>query len=130
MRNGQSLQGLFVQRCISEYRAGRVVQALMLLKAAVGYAWFRAVYEFPRCWLAERLPYVPPAGGEHDASCGDTRIAPHGSVLVYLGPAQQVERFVQLSGALGFVPGHNAWPHRAAAMAPQQAALAEDAARP
>jgi hypothetical protein len=118
MRGADSMQGTFVRRCIREFRSGNVTRAVMLVKAAVGYAWFDALYDFPMCWLSARLAYVhvpeAPTACDANAPGWGKRCAPHGSVLVFLGPPHESERFAQLAQSLGRVPTVNAWPRHTA----------------
>ncbi|PNH00648.1 hypothetical protein TSOC_013521 [Tetrabaena socialis] len=111
VRAGASMQGLFFERCVREYRAGRVAQAVLLLKAGVGYSWFRDVLQWPVCFVSERLSFVrqlPAAvGGELRWGAGVQN--PHGSVVVYMGPS--AGRFVRLFSDVGCIPGANAWAH-------------------
>ncbi|PNH12448.1 hypothetical protein TSOC_000609 [Tetrabaena socialis] len=112
MAGGESMQGLFLERCLAEYREGRVKQVVLLLKAAVGYAWFRQVGGLPHCTLWERLAFVQPAAlcGEEAGEglrWGSKVQNPHGSVVVYLGPDPQ--RFAKDFGRAGSVPGFNGW---------------------
>ena len=118
VREGRSLQGLFFERCVREFRAGCITQAVLVLKASVGYGWFREVFQFPVCFVWERLSFVRPqppaaaaaaAGGAELPRWGAGVRNPHGSVVVYMGPS--VAKFVQLFGDLGCVPGANAWAH-------------------
>jgi hypothetical protein len=120
---GVSLQGLFSDRCMSEYKASNVTQAVLILKAAVGYGWFRPVYSLPHCWLYERVKFVkgeatghcaaPMEQGvtkqvTHGLTWGHKRVAnPHGSVVVYIGP--QAHRFARLFSSIGSIPGSHAW---------------------
>ncbi|EFJ47340.1 hypothetical protein VOLCADRAFT_92117 [Volvox carteri f. nagariensis] len=41
-----------------EYQAGNVRQAVVLLKAGIGYSWFNGVLNWPVCLLRERLSFV------------------------------------------------------------------------
>ncbi|KXZ40823.1 hypothetical protein GPECTOR_2096g1089 [Gonium pectorale] len=119
MREGQSLQGLLFKRCVREYRQGRITQGVALLKAGLGYKWFRAVLEWPVCFVHERLAFVKPSTthGVQSAAEGEAVTAsmtwgarvqnPHGSVVVYLGPA--VQSFSAVFSRIGSVPGLNGW---------------------
>ena len=114
VRAGASLQGLFFKRCMYEYAAGTVTQAVVLLKSAVGYEWFRAVYDYPHCFLSARLSFVRPvavaaAALEHSGGLhwGSRLQNPHGSVVVYLGP--NLRRFAGIFGRMGSIPGFKAW---------------------
>ena len=82
-------------------RRGGVRQVLLLLKAAVGYGWFDAVYDWPHCFLSERVAFIE--GG----SAAQRRDNPHGSVAVYMGA--NVARFCAVFSQVGRIPGHNAW---------------------
>ena len=42
--NGESAMGLAFEKAKKEYRAGRISAAVWVLKAAIGYKWFEAVY--------------------------------------------------------------------------------------
>ncbi len=84
VRNGKSVQGLFFERCVTEYEQGHVAQAVILLKAGVGYKWFKPVMAWPVCFLWERLSFTRPCGDEGALEEGPQN--PHGSVVVYLGP--------------------------------------------
>jgi DNA N-6-adenine-methyltransferase (Dam) len=128
-RGGESLQGQFVSKCISEYQKGNVTEAVMLLKAAVGYSWFNCVYEFPVCFLSARLSYkagdkvvsrgsgvaqgtqsVGRAGIGTSLSWTGAQQNPHGSVVVYLGP--NIGGFCALFGSTGHIPGFNMWAYK------------------
>ncbi|PNH12665.1 hypothetical protein TSOC_000357 [Tetrabaena socialis] len=89
----RSTQSLFFERVVQEYEAGRVRQAVVLLKAGVGYRWFRSVLRWPVCFLWERLAFVRPVERKQGAELrwGAHAHNPHGSVAVYLGP--QVARW-------------------------------------
>lgn len=107
-REGKSLQGLFFERCVNEYKAGNVKQAIVLLKSGTGYNWFKPVLAWPHCFLDQRLAFVRPVTApDGSLSFSEGLQNPHGSVLIYLGP--QVDKFVNLFSALGMIPGKNAW---------------------
>ncbi|PNH07498.1 hypothetical protein TSOC_006048 [Tetrabaena socialis] len=63
----RSTQSLLFGRCVEEYEAGLVKQAVVLLKAAVGYKWFRSIMRWPVWFLWERLAFVRPAEREQGA---------------------------------------------------------------
>ena len=44
---GHSLSGAYFQKALAEYTKGSVSEVLLLLKAAVGYTWFRPVLQRP-----------------------------------------------------------------------------------
>ncbi|GIL83672.1 hypothetical protein Vretimale_10361 [Volvox reticuliferus] len=115
MRDGHSLQGLFFAKCTREYQAGNLKQAVVLLKAGIGYSWFHDVLNWPVCFLGERISFVRqvPTGASGELQWGTRVQNPHGSVLVYMGPA--TEKFANLFSRVGSVPGMNAWAHRTSA---------------
>ncbi|PNG98990.1 hypothetical protein TSOC_015240 [Tetrabaena socialis] len=131
MRDGHSLQGLFLARAAREFRAGRVVQVVLLLKAGVGYSWFREVYEWPHCFLFERQAFVrgermpgrdaAEGAGAAGVRWGSSRLQnPHGSVVVYMGP--HVARSCDVFARVGCVPGLGSWCAASAAAAATAAA--------
>lgn len=78
MVGGESAMGLALRKAITEYRSGRVLACLCLLKAAVGYKWFEDVYRYPVCFLRDRPKFHQPSGDVVNES-------PHGYAMVYLG---------------------------------------------
>ncbi|PNH02102.1 hypothetical protein TSOC_011946 [Tetrabaena socialis] len=95
--------------CVEEYEAGHVKQAVVLLRAAVGYKWFRSAMRWPVCFLWERLAFARLAEREQGAVLrwGTHAHNPHGSIAIY--PGAQVASFVEVFRAVGDVPGANAW---------------------
>lgn len=114
MRDGSSMQGLFFERAVREYRSrtarGGVRQVLLVLRAAVGSAWFDAIYAWPHCMLSERQAFVRGGVAGAATAAPHATINPHGTVVVYMGP--HVARFCAAFGAVGRVPGHTAWSSR------------------
>lgn len=111
---GKSQQGLFLSKSISEYQAGRVSEAVFLLKAAVGYAWFSQAMQFPHAFLKSLVAFhsvhsealLEPSQPEAAARTAN----PHGSVVVYLGPNE--DQLCAVFSRIAFVPGVNAWAAR------------------
>ncbi|GFR43698.1 hypothetical protein Agub_g4808 [Astrephomene gubernaculifera] len=54
MHGNNMLQGLFLDRAINEFKAGRVTEVVLLLKVAIGHKWFAKVFEYPHCFLADK----------------------------------------------------------------------------
>ncbi len=108
--SGRSMQGAFFKRCAREYEAGSVKQAVLLLRAGVGYGWFAEVMRYPFCFVTRRLAFVrqvPQAEGELQ---WEQQVQnPAGSVIVYMGP--RAAKFAELFSRIGSVPGMNAWAH-------------------
>lgn len=82
--------GDWAEKLVSEYRAGRVTQALALVPARTDTQWFRAFREFPRCFIIGRLKF------------GDaTNSATFPSVVISLGCDRQ--KFMSVFGEIGDV---------------------------
>ncbi len=92
---GRSNQDVWAEKLIAEYTEGTTTAAVMLVKAAFGYAWFmRLWHTYPICILDERL-YFTPEDGEED---GQAKAA---TAILYFGP--NVARFKQVFRPLGRV---------------------------
>ena len=106
-QGGHSLQGLslFFSKAVKEFATRRASEVFVLLKAAVGYHWFRDVHSHPHVLFQERLAFW-----SCEEQCG-APIAllgnPHGSVGVYLGP--NVNKFCKVFGLVGHIPEYNSW---------------------
>ncbi|GIL80255.1 hypothetical protein Vretimale_17440 [Volvox reticuliferus] len=85
VRWGSSLQGLFFQWCVREYRAARVPQAALLLKPGVGSTWFRDVLQRPVSFVLERLSFIRQATAKLRWGAGVQNT--HGSYHVH-GPGR------------------------------------------
>lgn len=96
----QSHQSLFLDKALHEYQLGHTRETLLLLKAAIGNAWFLQVLQLPHAWLKERVAFGRPDGQPAPAN-------PHGSVAVYLG--SNIEGFCSVFSAVACVPGRNSW---------------------
>lgn len=78
--NGQSNQALWSQRLAAEHRAGRVSEAILLVKAALGYRWFEQLFrDWPVCFVRERISFIQGDGDDDGQS-------KQGTALVYFGP--------------------------------------------
>jgi len=93
MLRADSLAGRFFEKARDEYAAGHFVQGILLLKAAVGYKWFKPAYSLPICFLHERPTFLD-CHGDPQNGC-----SPHGYVVVYLGP--RTEKFRSVFDKLG-----------------------------
>ncbi len=92
---GQSNQDIWSQKLIGEYHAGRVSEAILLVKAALGYGWFDRLFErYPVCLMRGLIRFI-----KHDGSQGGK--AKLGSAFFYVGP--RFERFEAEFGQLGRV---------------------------
>ena len=93
--NGKSNQELWAQRLIAEYEVGNVPEAILLVKAAVGYKWFEELFrDWPVCFLRERLSFILDSGDDDGQS-------KQGTALFYFGP--DFMRFAQAFRGMGRV---------------------------
>jgi ParB-like chromosome segregation protein Spo0J len=77
-----SLTGPFVKHLLTEYAAGRVSAAVLLVNAhATDSSWFQPLWDYPLCFTDHRINFQPPPGRPQAGST-------HGSVFAYLGPCQ------------------------------------------
>jgi len=83
----------FTDKLLSEYQAGKVTEAIILLNAfSVTAQWFRPLWDFTLCFASERVKFLRPGNEPGTAPA-------NGSVFVYLGPSP--EKFAQVYGQLG-----------------------------
>lgn len=91
----KSSQGIWAQYLKAEYEAGRVIEAVLLVKAAVGYEWFEKLWdEWPVCFARERLSFIRSDG---DAK-GQSK---QGTAFFYLG--DDAGRFIEVFSQFGRV---------------------------
>lgn len=90
---GESNQAIWSARLIDEYRAGNVLQAVLLVNAVTDRAWFQPLWAFPICFTDHRIRF-------YDVN-GESGSPTHGNALVYLG--DDCERFAQTFSAFGVV---------------------------
>lgn len=91
--DGESNQARWSRRLIEEYRAGNVSEAIMLVNAVTGNAWFAPLKDFPICFPDGRIRFY-----NADTEAGQPT---HGNALVYFGP--NVARFVKVFSQFGAV---------------------------
>lgn len=93
--DGRSNQDIWAEKLIAEYEGGNVRSAVLLVKAALGYAWFeRLWYSYPTCFVRERL-YFTPGDGSKDGQ------AKTGTAILYFG--QDVTTFKRVFSSIGRV---------------------------
>lgn len=97
-----SIQGMYLRKAINAWKSGEVHAVILLLKAAVGSAWFSEVYHFPHCWMVSRVQYLQHCQGPQP----DSRPC-FGSVVVYMGP--HVSDFCKVFSRFGVIPGRSGW---------------------
>lgn len=81
----RSNQEIWAEKLTDEYATGNVTEAILLVKAAVGYAWFENLWDrWSVCFARERLSFVKADGNDDGQS-------KQGSAFFYLGSNR--ERF-------------------------------------
>lgn len=88
-----SSQGQWAWRLVSEYDAGHVSEGIVLVKAAVGYQWFEALWDrLPVCFARERISFVRADGNDAGKS-------KQGTAFFYVGP--DPTRFAEVFSKFG-----------------------------
>lgn len=78
--NGRSNQEIWAEKLIYEYTFGRVIEAILLTKASLGYLWFKKLFqEWPCCLVYDLISFERPDGSKPTP-------AKLGSAFFYLGP--------------------------------------------
>ena len=91
----ESAQGHWAEYLMQEYGLGHVSEAILLVKAALGYNWFEALWdEWPVCFVRQRLSFGRPGKPEGGQS-------KQGTALFYLG--KNIPRFVAVFAEFGRV---------------------------
>jgi phage N-6-adenine-methyltransferase len=67
--------GPWIEKLVSEFKSGRVVEALALVPARTDTAWIQPLYDYALCFVRGRLKFVGAVNG-----------APFPSLIAYLGP--------------------------------------------
>ena len=78
-RRRQLVRSVSCNKAAAKFQAHNVLEVLLLLKAAVGSAWFSAALKWPHAWLNGWVAFVDQAQERRTSS-------PHGSMVVYMGP--------------------------------------------
>jgi len=90
-----SNQDIWAQHLIAEYQAGNVIEAILLVKAALGYNWFENLWwDWPVCFGRERLSFIRSNGDDEGKS-------KQGTAFLYLG--DEVACFRRVFGRFGRV---------------------------
>lgn len=93
VEDGESNQARWSRRLIQEYQAGAVTEAVLLVNAVPGNAWFAPLWDYPICFVGRRIRFY-----NADTEAGQPT---HSNVFVYLG--LNVPRFVALFSEFGTV---------------------------
>jgi len=88
-----SNQAMWTAKLLREYKAGNVIEAILLVTAATETTWFHRLYSFPMCFVKGRIHFTTPTGKRGGAT--------KGSIFVYVG--RKPERFRQVFDRFGVV---------------------------
>ena len=91
--DGTSNQALWSAKLIEEFEAGRVTEAILLVNATPGNAWFRPLWEYPICFAYERIRFYNADGVSNQPT--------NSNALVYMGP--NIARFAEVFSKVGAV---------------------------
>lgn len=90
--DGQSNQEIWSQKLIKEYESGQVTEAILLVKASLGYNWFDRLFDtYPVCFKRGLISFI-----NSDRESGPAKL---GSAFFYLGP--NLARFVTVFSRFG-----------------------------
>lgn len=87
----------WIDKLVYDYQRGRVPEAILLTKSALGYDWFEATWDRSSsvCLARKRIPFINSENG----SC--TEAAKAGSTFFYFGP--NLARFEEVFSPIGRV---------------------------
>jgi ParB family chromosome partitioning protein len=85
---GESNQAIWSRRLIENYESGKVTQAVLLVKAALGYKWFEELWDIAPavCFARDRLSFILEDGTDDGQS-------KQGTAFFYFG--NNVEKFIK-----------------------------------
>ena len=90
---GKSNQEIWTHRLIAEYESGNIQEAVLLVNAVTGNAWFQPLWNYLLCFTDHRIRFY---------NADVLAVQPtHSNVLVYFGT--QVARFIDLFSSFGTV---------------------------
>ncbi len=88
----KSLQTQFVEKALSEYRAGNVEQVILLVTANTTVRWFQPLWEYPMCTPFPKISFIVPGLSQRQRQV-------FGNVFVYLGPNENT--FINVFSVFG-----------------------------
>jgi len=91
--DGESNQARWSAKLISEWCAGRIDHAVMLVNASTGSKWFQALWQYPICFTDHRIEFNNAAGAASQPT--------QSNAFVYFGDA--LERFIDVFSAFGVI---------------------------
>ncbi|SRR6266568_2332550 len=80
-RRGKSNQEMWSHRLIAQYQAGITTEAVLLVNAVTGNAWFQPLWNYPICFTNHRIRFY-----NAQVEAGQPT---HSNVLVYFGKNEQ-----------------------------------------
>ena len=90
---GRSGAGVWINKLISEFQAGNVTEAIVLVNSATGDQWFQPLFDSPICFVNRRIKFYQSSGN---------KIQPTKSnVFVYFGP--NVRKFKRVFKETGHI---------------------------
>ena len=90
----RALNAKWINKLVSEYKAGNITAACAICFASTSEKWFRPLLDYPQCFLTPRTNYLLPDGTVY-------RGVTKGSVVTYLG--SDTASFAREFAALGVV---------------------------
>lgn len=93
---GRDMNKKAIQKLVSEYNNGNTTQACCITFAATSEEWFRPLLAFPQCYIHGRTNY-------HLADGTLKKGVTKGSVVTYVGPIEQYEKFKEVFSSIGTV---------------------------
>ncbi len=75
--NGKSQSGVWAQRLISEYNAGNVREAILLVNSSTSEGWFQPLFQYPICFTSHRIRF--------NGQDGKGKAPTKGNAFVYFG---------------------------------------------
>ena len=91
--NGRSNQEIWAEKLIAEYQKEHTTEAILLVKAALGYKWFEELWDnWPVCFARECLSFIKSSGDDDGKS-------KQGTALFYFGP--NLEKFIEVFKTIG-----------------------------
>jgi ParB family chromosome partitioning protein len=90
---GRSAAGVWASKLVSEYDAGRVSEAVLLVNSATSEKWFSDLWRFPICFTDHRIRF--------NTENGPGPSPTHGSAFVYVGP--DYDKFREIFSQFGTI---------------------------
>ncbi|KKL55694.1 hypothetical protein LCGC14_2252870, partial [marine sediment metagenome] len=89
VEGGRSVAGLFCEKAITEFRAGRVSQAIILVNSLHSQNWQAPLYDFPICFVNHRIRFVNHTGEVNPNPTFQ-------NIFVHLGNGESKQRFTEI----------------------------------